>query len=202
MVSDILDNRENQNKEAIPNVAEMEKQDLDISICGITIPIKDVFYTHEMRKMRKTLADSWVLVGFIIAFGTMIMKWLEDWPVDRSFYWACVTVTTVGFGDVVPTTNVAKWFTIFYMIVGTIMVARSVTNIASIPLAMRRLRMQQDVLAQTEDLEAVHKLIKADTLDRLGLREVKNDLSKAEFVIQMLLLLDSVNERELTSCCR
>ena len=55
---------------------------------------------------------------------------------------------------------------------------------------------------QTEDLEAVHKLIKADTLDRLGLREVKNDLSKAEFVIQMLLLLDSVNERELTSWCQ
>ena len=48
----------------------------------------------------------------------------------------------------------------------------------------------------------MHRLIKADTLDRLGLREVKNDLSKAEFVIQMLLLLDSVNERELTSCCR
>ena len=47
-----------QNKEAIPNVAEMEKQDLDISICGITIPIKDVFYTHEMRKMRKTLGLS------------------------------------------------------------------------------------------------------------------------------------------------
>eukprot|EP00617_Octactis_speculum_P020478 CAMPEP_0185749866 /NCGR_PEP_ID=MMETSP1174-20130828/8585_1 /TAXON_ID=35687 /ORGANISM="Dictyocha speculum, Strain CCMP1381" /LENGTH=293 /DNA_ID=CAMNT_0028426167 /DNA_START=130 /DNA_END=1011 /DNA_ORIENTATION=- len=171
-----------------------------MSFCGMRIPM--VFYSYELSTMRKKLFDSWILVLATLLVGTLCMSILEDWPIDRAFYWSCVTVTTVGFGDVTPTNDITKWFSIGYMIFGTVCVARSVTFIASIPLTLRKLRMRQDVMSQWHNSEAIQTLLKADTLSRLGLRDHEKFISKSEFVIHLLLLLDSVKERDINICCR
>ncbi len=54
----------------------------------------------------------------LLALGTIVYHWLEDWSWIDSFYFSAVAVTTVGFGDLVPTTNPAKLFTVFYVISG------------------------------------------------------------------------------------
>lgn len=54
----------------------------------------------------------------LLALGTVVYHWLEDWAWIDSFYFSAVAVTTVGFGDLVPTTNPAKLFTVFYVISG------------------------------------------------------------------------------------
>jgi voltage-gated potassium channel Kch len=55
---------------------------------------------------------------FLIASGTVIFSLLEDWSLVDSLYFCVVTVTTVGFGDITPDTDVAKLFTVIYIIVG------------------------------------------------------------------------------------
>lgn len=53
-----------------------------------------------------------------ILIGTLVFMWLEGWsPVD-SLYFSVVTLATVGFGDLHPTTTAAKLFTVLYILFG------------------------------------------------------------------------------------
>lgn len=54
----------------------------------------------------------------LIAVGTVVFSWLEDWSIVDSFYFSVVTATTVGFGDLTPDTDGAKLFTVLYIVFG------------------------------------------------------------------------------------
>ena len=56
--------------------------------------------------------------AFVVATGTVAFHYLEDWSWVDSLYFSVVAVTTVGFGDLVPTTDAAKLFTVGYIITG------------------------------------------------------------------------------------
>jgi voltage-gated potassium channel len=54
----------------------------------------------------------------IILVGTGVYTVLEGWsPVD-ALYFSVVTLATVGFGDLHPTTEAAKLFTVVYILSG------------------------------------------------------------------------------------
>lgn len=53
-----------------------------------------------------------------IASGTIVYHVLEKWSWINSYYFSVVTLSTVGYGDLVPTTPTAKLFTTFYIFVG------------------------------------------------------------------------------------
>jgi len=55
-----------------------------------------------------------IYVAVIIAMGTILYHWLEGWNYLDSLYFVVVTLTTIGYGDLSPTTPLAKWITIFY----------------------------------------------------------------------------------------
>ena len=55
---------------------------------------------------------------FVLGLGTVVYRILEDWSWVDSFYFSAVALTTVGFGDLTPTTTVSKLFTVFYIFVG------------------------------------------------------------------------------------
>ena len=55
---------------------------------------------------------------FILAAGTVVYHYLEDWSWVDSFYFSSVAVTTVGFGDLTPTSDGAKLFTVAYIFAG------------------------------------------------------------------------------------
>lgn len=54
----------------------------------------------------------------VIATATVVYHWLEDWSWVDSLYFSVVAVTTVGFGDLAPTTDGAKLFTVAYILIG------------------------------------------------------------------------------------
>jgi voltage-gated potassium channel Kch len=54
----------------------------------------------------------------IVTSGTVAFHYLEDWSWVDSLYFSVVAVTTVGFGDLVPTTDAAKLFTVVYVLAG------------------------------------------------------------------------------------
>jgi hypothetical protein len=59
----------------------------------------------------------------LVAVGTVVYRYIEDWSWVDSFYFSVVTVTTVGFGDLTPTTDGGKLFTVFYIIMGISIIA-------------------------------------------------------------------------------
>jgi voltage-gated potassium channel len=54
----------------------------------------------------------------VIAVGTIFYHYFERWEWIDALFFATSTITTVGYGNVVPVTYVGKLFTIAYMIAG------------------------------------------------------------------------------------
>ena len=54
----------------------------------------------------------------LLAVGTVVYRLLEDWSWVDSMYFSVVAVTTVGFGDLTPSTDASKLFTILYILSG------------------------------------------------------------------------------------
>ena len=54
----------------------------------------------------------------VLGLGTVVYRVLEDWSWVDSLYFSAVALTTVGFGDLTPTTTVSKLFTVFYIFAG------------------------------------------------------------------------------------
>jgi voltage-gated potassium channel len=50
--------------------------------------------------------------------GTAFFSWQEGWDFVDSFYFTTVALTTVGFGDLAPTTTLARAVTPFFLVFG------------------------------------------------------------------------------------
>lgn len=58
-----------------------------------------------------------VFLGVLLG-GTFFFHHMEGWRFLDSAYFVVMTVTTIGYGDFVPRTDVGKIFTIFYSFFG------------------------------------------------------------------------------------
>jgi len=56
--------------------------------------------------------------GGMLLSGVLVYHWLEGWSYLDALYFSVVSLATVGYGDLTPTTPLAKGFTIFYLING------------------------------------------------------------------------------------
>lgn len=54
----------------------------------------------------------------LVLVGTVVYKFLEDWSWVDAIYFSVVAVTTVGFGDLTPSTDASKLFTVVYVLMG------------------------------------------------------------------------------------
>lgn len=66
------------------------------------------------KEYRKLLTGTSV----IIAVGTVFYHYIEGWSWIDAAYFSVITLTTIGYGNFSPTTDLGKLFTIGYIIVG------------------------------------------------------------------------------------
>jgi len=92
--------------------------------------LKLVQYLTEARvlmqalraSLRKIIVFLFVVLVLVIIFGSM-MYFIEGGEngftsIPRSIYWAIVTLTTVGYGDISPKTNIGQTLAALIMIIG------------------------------------------------------------------------------------
>ena len=86
----------------------------------------------ELRDLLKKPRFRSILVwmAILLASGTIFFSWVEGWSLLDSLYFSIVTLTTVGYGDLSPNTEVGNAFTILYIIFGMIMIAASISVLA------------------------------------------------------------------------
>ena len=49
--------------------------------------------------------------------GTAFYWAAEDWSLIQSLYFSVVTLTTVGYGDLTPTSDYTRIFTVIYILI-------------------------------------------------------------------------------------
>jgi len=75
---------------------------------------RDFFATLLQPEFRPIFGSAVI----VLTVGTLVFRELEGWSLLDSLYFSVVTLATVGYGDLTPTTDVAKLFSIIYIFVG------------------------------------------------------------------------------------
>ncbi len=95
---------------------------------------------REYKKIQRNFRIVAVVALTVLLTGSVFyhivekLKWLD------AFYFSTITLTTVGYGDIVPTTDLAKFFTIFYVIVGIGILATFANLLVKNAVAKRELK--------------------------------------------------------------
>lgn len=101
------------------------------------------FLKYPMETKAKTRLIAAIITIFILlGIGTLVYHHLEQWTYIESFYFSVVSVTTIGYGDLHPTTDTSRLFTAIYLLVG---VATVITALGIIGSAYIESREQQVV---------------------------------------------------------
>jgi voltage-gated potassium channel Kch len=89
---------------------------------------------NDKNSLNNALKFKWVALtaASVIATGTvfyhffMPLKWID------AIYFSVITITTVGYGDIHPTNDITKIFTIFYVLIGVGIIAASLNILVKI----------------------------------------------------------------------
>ena len=82
----------------------------------------------EKAERRRELQMELGVVLLYLAGGPLFYSLYEEWHFVDALYFVIVTIGTVGYGDILPSDNTSKLFTVAYVIVGVILLTASVGN--------------------------------------------------------------------------
>ena len=137
-----------------------------------------------------------------VAFGTLVFHSIENMSWVDAFYFAVVTSTTVGYGDITALDEVGKIFSIPYILGGLVLVSRSLGSLAAIPLEQNRKLQQQMVREQYgEELDAGELQDLKAAMNDLGLvRGAADSCTLSDFTLAMLVRQDKVSVEDVIEC--
>ncbi|DBA04556.1 TPA: hypothetical protein N0F65_011104 [Lagenidium giganteum] len=105
---------------------------------SLAAPVK----THNSKKksrppkwQRVLFSDSnktivWALLPIFLSIGGgVVIGAIEGWPVLDCFYYAVITITTIGFGDLSPKSEAGRIVAIFFLPLSVISVAHGIGSI-------------------------------------------------------------------------
>ena len=73
---------------------------------------------EEHKKYHIKLMYICVAILIVLVIGTLFYHNIEGWDYLDALYFSTATITTVGYGDFTPRTDIGKLFTIFYIFIG------------------------------------------------------------------------------------
>lgn len=85
------------------------------------------FFTQLLRllsairfgfKTDPTFRVVFYLLNNILFVGTMFYWRIEEWSFIDSLYFSVMTLSTIGYGDLTPTTDFSKMFTVVFTLIG------------------------------------------------------------------------------------
>ena len=103
-------------------------------INGLLLPIRALAALWRDRDGRGPL----LLVISLLIVGTVFYVLVEGWTVVDSVYFCAMSLATVGYGDLVPHTDVGKIFTTVYVLAGIGILVSFFTTLTAKTLAIQR----------------------------------------------------------------
>lgn len=146
------------------------------------------YFTHNFQSIRLVLSKNHLgktllFFAFFITAGGITISTIDpaiDTPQD-GIWWAWVTVTTVGYGDIVPESGEGRFFASILIMVGIVMVSLITANLSAFLLSkgvQKELQYEQKQLKKIAQLEAKVDDLEEKMqrlLDHFGVKEPQNN---------------------------
>jgi voltage-gated potassium channel len=81
-------------------------------------PLQSLFLWDVLRDRNSRPVFYWAAGTLML--GMLVYHFLEGWTYLDSLYFCVISLATIGYGDFVPTTPLARAFTIIYVINGIV----------------------------------------------------------------------------------
>ena len=101
-----------------------------------------------MLRLARSVISAWrsdpefrtlvVIVLITLLSGTIFYSWVEGWSVVDALLFSVTTLTTVGYGNLVPTTTISKLFTVIYIFAGISIILGFIDTVAKETLDLGR----------------------------------------------------------------
>ena len=98
-----------------------------------------------MKKNWLSLTLAFTSLVILIVFGVIYFQFSENWSRVDAFYFTIMTITSVGYGDLVPTHDVSKIVTAIYSLVSIPVVIVVVSVIAKAYFEERISRVEKRI---------------------------------------------------------
>eukprot|EP00450_Noctiluca_scintillans_P024539 CAMPEP_0194521312 /NCGR_PEP_ID=MMETSP0253-20130528/55578_1 /TAXON_ID=2966 /ORGANISM="Noctiluca scintillans" /LENGTH=276 /DNA_ID=CAMNT_0039365659 /DNA_START=157 /DNA_END=987 /DNA_ORIENTATION=+ len=159
------------------------------------------------RTVREMMCPKWIHASALAPFVKASLVWSgfvlcgtlffgmhpeEDKTFADAFYMSVVTLTTVGFGDLHPVSQIGKFFATIWMVLGVASFARMVTAFA--PLVHPANRKMQKL-----DKYILQRMFESDPLLSLRQTDGVAKVGKSDFVLFMLCDLGMVDKASVYS---
>jgi voltage-gated potassium channel len=105
-------------------------------LAGLGLPIRALVAMTRDREERGPL----LLVASLLIVGTVFYMLVEGWSAVDAVYFCSMSLTTVGYGDVAPETDVGKLFTVVYVLAGIGILVSFFTSLTARTLALQAAR--------------------------------------------------------------
>jgi len=164
----------------------------------------NIFVTVIVKESRSISASVMVMM-FLVIIAASLMHSIEGiaqpeafGSIIHSFWWAVVTMTTVGYGDVVPVTTAGKIISTFIMFIGVGLVA--------LPAAMLAARFSEELRERKEDLDVHIKGALTDGYINIGEYQAletlaeKLDIEPEELQRSIALIKDGHQGKKCPHC--
>jgi hypothetical protein len=98
-----------------------------------TVLMPFVMAYRSLRSIWDDPASRGILItaALLLLAGTLIFMWIEGFSPLDSFYFCFITLATIGYGDLSPSTDLGKLVTVIYGIAGLGIIAALVSAIAA-----------------------------------------------------------------------
>lgn len=149
------------------------------------------------KQLRQDLALLITAILSVITLGAVVFHLLEGWTVIDAFYFVSMTATTVGYGDLVPTSPISKVITILYALSIIPFVLYAFTAVAKFQIQKvytkvhhleRKQKEQEDEIDKTE-----RKLRRQKTL----IKQQEEELDQQQASVKKQLKSIHKQEKEL-----
>lgn len=184
VVDTVVEQRKQGQQDFLENVFDKEEKQDDTS--------RHVDWIgKEYRMLLDALWTALYTIGGTIAVGVLFFSFLvDDHTIIDGIYLSCMSVSTVGYGDVLPDNEWARGFACIYAVVGTLLFGSAVSGFVGSVSEFRLLAKNEKALSNS--VLDYDTFLKADA-------DGSDSVSKEEFVLfrlsQMGVIPDNLRER-------